>query len=410
MLLGIFLYNGTMFYELKNGTLVETKDAQGNFDLTQVLGNKYLEDVDSEKCVIVDTYSNRCFLISKDLLHHGVSEEVYHKMLDSDETDSNKSSEEVTFILTITYKCNMHCTYCYQQNDKTLEKKLISDETLDKILSIIAQYMEANPNKTVRLGLFGGEPLLIENEKVIDKILQFCKEHKTTVHITTNGSFLSYYLKKFIINRRFISGIYPTIDSMALNYMTRYDLDPSRNNTNETFKLLCCIKTLLHYGIHVDLGTNIDRHNHKEIWNTLDDLKKLQLLQDKNFAWTIGRVDDRLYETNFPDIMMETITSIGVLPLVLYNYARVLDLCGRYEEGAALAKEGREACIQYGHYQVLPRCLEIEAECRHFMGDDEISKELYYQSYYLCKVIGYQIGLEVVKKEAKEYLNIDFMS
>lgn len=174
MLLGIFLYNGTMFYELKNGTLVETKDAQGNFDLTQVLGNKYLEDVDSEKCVIVDTYSNRCFLISKDLLHHGVSEEVYHKMLDSDETDSNKSSEEVTFILTITYKCNMHCTYCYQQNDKTLEKKLISDETLDKILSIIAQYMEANPNKTVRLGLFGGEPLLIENEKVISSMRRSC--------------------------------------------------------------------------------------------------------------------------------------------------------------------------------------------------------------------------------------------
>jgi transcriptional regulator with XRE-family HTH domain len=104
----------------------------------------------------------------------------------------------------------------------------------------------------------------------------------------------------------------------------------------------------------------------------------------------------------------ETITSIGMLPLVLYNYARVLDLCGRYEKGAALAKEGREACIQYGHYQFLPNCLEIEAECRHFMGDDKSSREMYYQTYYLCKVIGYQIGLEVVKKEAKEYLNIDF--
>ena len=104
----------------------------------------------------------------------------------------------------------------------------------------------------------------------------------------------------------------------------------------------------------------------------------------------------------------ETITSIGVLPLVLYNYARVLDLCGRYEEGAELAQECRKACIQYGHYQELPRCLEIEAECRHFMGDDKSSRELYYQSYYLCKVIGYQTGLEVVKKEAKEYLNMDF--
>lgn len=38
-----------MFYELKNGTLVETKDAQGNFDLTQVLGNKYLGQYRTEK-------------------------------------------------------------------------------------------------------------------------------------------------------------------------------------------------------------------------------------------------------------------------------------------------------------------------------------------------------------------------
>lgn len=102
----------------------------------------------------------------------------------------------------------------------------------------------------------------------------------------------------------------------------------------------------------------------------------------------------------------ETITLIGALPLVLYNYARVLDLCGRYEDGADIAQQCRKACIQYGHYQELPRCLEIEAECRHFMGDEETSKELYCQSYYLCKVIGYQVGLEVVKKEAKEYLDL----
>lgn len=32
---------------------METKDAQGNFDLTQVLGNKYLEDVDSENVLLL---------------------------------------------------------------------------------------------------------------------------------------------------------------------------------------------------------------------------------------------------------------------------------------------------------------------------------------------------------------------
>ena len=104
----------------------------------------------------------------------------------------------------------------------------------------------------------------------------------------------------------------------------------------------------------------------------------------------------------------ETITSIGSLPMILYNYARVLDLCDRYKEGAELAQECRKACIQYGHYQYLPNCLEIEAECRHFMGDDKSSRELYCQSYYLCKVIGYQVGLDVVIKEAKEYLDMEF--
>ena len=196
-------------------------------------------------------------------------------------------------------------------------------------------------------------------------ILQFCKEHKTTVHITTNGSFLSYYLKKFIINRRFISGIYPTIDSMALNYMTRYDLDPSRNNTNETFKLLCCIKTLLHYGIHVDLGTNIDRHNHKEIWNTLDDLKKLQLLQDKNFAWTIGRVDDRLYETNFPDIMMESeiLAELQSKPLPDNVHAAFLKTCYNFADKMGLKLNLRE------HKQTHSYCWSTSSSSNVFYVD-----------------------------------------
>jgi transcriptional regulator with XRE-family HTH domain len=104
----------------------------------------------------------------------------------------------------------------------------------------------------------------------------------------------------------------------------------------------------------------------------------------------------------------EAITSVGILPMVYYNYARVLDLCGRYEEGAECAAEGRKSCLKYGHYQYLSECLEVEAECAHFMGDDKKSEKLYRQSYYLCQVIDYPVGLQIVKKEAKEYLGIEF--
>ena len=73
----------------------------------------------------------------------------------------------------------------------------------------------------------------------------------------------------------------------------------------------------------------------------------------------------------------ETVTSNRMLPLVLYNFARSLDLSQKYEEGAKVARYGKEACIKYGHYQVLHSCLEIEAECDFFLGKKEDSVERY---------------------------------
>ena len=272
-------------------------------------------------------------------------------------------SEVLSSTIILTWSCNFSCVYCYEGAGE--KNETMDHEHALQYIKFMKNEAKSRRSKSMYIVLFGGEPLLIENEKVIDKILQFCKEHKTTVHITTNGSFLSYYLKKFIINRRFISGIYPTIDSMALNYMTRYDLDPSRNNTNETFKLLCCIKTLLHYGIHVDLGTNIDRHNHKEIWNTLDDLKKLQLLQDKNFAWTIGRVDDRLYETNFPDIMMESeiLAELQSKPLPDNVHAAFLKTCYNFADKMGLKLNLRE------HKQTHSYCWSTSSSSNVFYVD-----------------------------------------
>lgn len=104
----------------------------------------------------------------------------------------------------------------------------------------------------------------------------------------------------------------------------------------------------------------------------------------------------------------QTITSPGILPMVCFNYARVLDLCGHYQEGADMADEGRKACLRYGHYQYLPHCLEIQAECLHFMGQDQKSAQLYRKCYYLCQAIDYPEGLALAKKEAKEYLGIEF--
>ena len=104
----------------------------------------------------------------------------------------------------------------------------------------------------------------------------------------------------------------------------------------------------------------------------------------------------------------ETVTSNRMLPLVLYNFARSLDLSQKYEEGAKVARYGKEACIKYGHYQVLHSCLEIEAECDFFLGKKEESVERYREAFYICKVMGYEDDLQIIRTEAEKYLNILF--
>lgn len=78
--------------------------------------------------------------------------------------------------------------------------------------------------------------------------------------------------------------------------------------------------------------------------------------------------------------------STGQLVLVAYNYARELDACQLYKDAIEIADLCRQTCINYGHYQFLPGALHIMAECYHFTGDDEKSRDLYLQAYGLSLI------------------------
>ncbi len=100
--------------------------------------------------------------------------------------------------------------------------------------------------------------------------------------------------------------------------------------------------------------------------------------------------------------------SAGHLPLVAHNYARVLQLCKRYEEAIEIAQLGRESCVKFGHYLVLPGLLHTMAICYHEIGQYEQSKELFYQAYYLYKAVDDKSGAVLLQADAKKYENIEF--
>lgn len=98
----------------------------------------------------------------------------------------------------------------------------------------------------------------------------------------------------------------------------------------------------------------------------------------------------------------------GILPLVAYNYARELDLVGRYADAIEIAQLGWKACTQYGQYHTLPPTIAMIAECFHFLGEDDKSKDYYRQAYYLYKAIGRERGIEVVLSETQKYFGESF--
>ena len=276
-----------MDYILKNNDLIELDLTKQNKRfpvnesvlITRNLTGRYFLIVNTflDVCLVTDDYYDNsldyCFkeflLTPSDDI--GVCQQKYENSL----IDLKENySDDVTFILTITYKCNMKCSYCFQQNSKTLIRETMTLSTLSYILDVIENYIKKNPNKTIHIGLFGGEPLLRSNEQIIDIIFEFCRKHKIKISITTNGLELDYFAKKLVIYHSLIEGIGLTIDSVSTNEVTREVIN--KNDTRNRFKKLVeIIKILLKYNVFFSVSSNFDSGNLKEMKANYDFFKTL---------------------------------------------------------------------------------------------------------------------------------------
>lgn len=98
----------------------------------------------------------------------------------------------------------------------------------------------------------------------------------------------------------------------------------------------------------------------------------------------------------------------GQLTMIAFNYSRELGISGHYANALAIAELGRKTSVQYVYYQFLPGLLHIMAECQHYLGNDESSKELYCQAFNVYKAFEEWNDLETLKKDALEQLGYRF--
>lgn len=97
----------------------------------------------------------------------------------------------------------------------------------------------------------------------------------------------------------------------------------------------------------------------------------------------------------------------AMLPLTAYNYSRLLGQERRYEEAIEVAELGRQCCVKYNKCRMLGRILFNIAYCLHELGENEKSRELLVNSYYINKAMERTKSCGVVKQYAKENLGME---
>ena len=94
------------------------------------------------------------------------------------------------------------------------------------------------------------------------------------------------------------------------------------------------------------------------------------------------------------------------LTLIAYNYALHLASEKRWEEALEISELGRQACITWGNYCMLPGFLHIEAECYYFMEKLSRSLELYQAAYHIYGAVMDTRNQEVLITDVKERFNL----
>ncbi len=160
----------------------------------------------------------------------------------------NRQKKPVSAWFVLTYRCNFHCPYCYENAVKG--EKTMTVEMIDKVFEI-------NP-ELKHIGLFGGEPFLPENRNLIKYI--FRKAPKAEYYAITNGFYLEEYLD--LLQSVHFSNIQVTLDGTEENHnATRF-----QKKGQPTYdKILSGVQKCLSANIAGTIRMNLSSENYEDL-------------------------------------------------------------------------------------------------------------------------------------------------
>lgn len=237
-----------------------------------------IQDWNNPSDIKLKEYVNNWYYIRNDLsLKTMIS--LARNLRKSKGEDTSKVINNYTIFTTL--NCNAKCPYCYEAK---YSKMPMSENIAIKAAEFIAKN---RGDKTVRIGWFGGEPLV--NSKVIDIITEYLSDRGIPYYSTmiSNGYLFNKYNKEIIINKWKLNTVQITLDGMADTYNSVKGLGSDAFET-----VLKNIEFLNDLGVKVNIRMNLSNTNGEELLQLTEYLAERFKGRTKIFAYAHPLADD----------------------------------------------------------------------------------------------------------------------
>lgn len=175
----------------------------------------------------------------------------------------NKAVDELRIVVLPTYQCNLRCTYCFEEC-KDVHSKLNND-IIDDIAKFVENEITTLPNiyKKINVTLFGGEPLICQNEcvKLMQRLKYISDANAITLYskIITNATLIDKYTIKQLI-LPFHMRLQITLDG-SLSVHDQRRKYKSGKGSFDTIKTAILLLNQYNCKELIDLRLNIDKDN-----------------------------------------------------------------------------------------------------------------------------------------------------
>jgi len=190
-------------------------------------------------------------------------------------------SHTARFLIVTTYDCNFACVYCYEKEARA--KIYMNLDTANRVANHIKDFSKAQGVREVRIGLYGGEPLLNIKPAIVilEEVLKWAEEENIVLKtdITTNGSLLTRDIAKKLAEYN-ITSTQVTIDGPREIHNR---LRPFKNGEGSFDVIITNIINCVDY-MNIDIAVNLCKDNYRYVPMLLDYLADMGL-KDKITLW-----------------------------------------------------------------------------------------------------------------------------